>query len=240
MKIKNFLLVFVIVVINGAIISSCKDTKKKVSESETIVVTEDEPAVVELDEIWIIEEHKINNVPVTSKAIVKTEEVETEKEVKEAEQEMYDIATIEEIHEDLVELDYEAHQIVEVEEQIIPIDEIQTIVSYNKKGKEKGTLQVISSGPNNEVEQIIFTDKKHKDVYEISPGMSGKEVKKIRRELKHFVKKGQVFLYDDSSNIMYLMDAKDLAGDEIIAADVENMDVQAVIWKDKKHHKNNK
>lgn len=48
-----------------------------------------------------------------------------------------------------------------------------------------------------------------------------------------------MFLYDDSSNVMYLMDAKDAVGDEVVVADVENMDVQAVIWKDKKHHKNN-
>ena len=125
----------------------------------------------------------------------------------------------------------------EVTEAVIPIDETQTVVAYNKKGKPEAAFQVVSSGPNNEVEQIIFMDKKHTDVYDVKAGMSGKEVKRLRRELKHMVKKGQVFLYDDQSNIMYLMDAKNMAGDEITAVDVESMDVQAVIWKDKKHHK---
>ena len=74
-------------------------------------------------------------------------------------------------------------------------------------------------------------------MYDVKAGMSGKEVKRLRREIKHMIKKGQVFLYDDQSNIMYLMDAKNMAGDEITAVDVESMDVQAVIWKDKKHHK---
>ena len=40
-----------------------------------------------------------------------------------------------------------------------------------------------------------------------------------------------------SLNIMYPMDAQNMEGDEITVADVENMDVQAIIWKDKKHHK---
>lgn len=178
MKIKNLLLAIVLVVVNGALISSCKNTKKSEAETETVVVVE-EPVVIEIADVWVIDEHQINDVPVTSKATEKAEEHKAEAEA--IEEVAYDIATIEEIHENLVALDYEAHQIVEVEEYVIPIDETQTIVSYNSKGKEKGELQVISSGPDNEVEQIIFTDKKHKDVYEISPGMSGKEVKKIRR-----------------------------------------------------------
>ena len=70
--------------------------------------------------------------------------------------------------------------------------------------------------------------------------MTGKEVKKLRKEMKHMVKKGQVFLYDDQSNIMYLMDAQNMVGDEITAADVETMEVQSIVWKDKKHHKKNK
>ena len=69
--------------------------------------------------------------------------------------------------------------------------------------------------------------------------MSGKDVKKLRREMKHMLKHGKVFLYDDQSNVMYLMDAKDYAGDEVAVAEVENMEVSAIIWKDKKHHKNN-
>ena len=48
---------------------------------------------------------------------------------------------------------------------------------------------------------------------------------------------GKIFLYDDQSNVMYLMDTEGFEGDKITAADVESMEVQAIIWKDKKHHK---
>jgi hypothetical protein len=39
---------------------------------------------------------------------------------------------------------------------------------------------------------------------------------------------------------MYLMSAVDEYGDEVTEADIETMEVQAVVWKDKKHHKKNK
>ena len=162
------------------------------------------------------------------------EEIETEEILEE---EAYEIYTMEAINAVLEEQAYEATEIVEVTEAVIPIDETQTVVAYNKKGKAEAAFQVVSSGPDNEVQQIVFTDKKHTDVYDVSAGMSGKEVKRLRKEMKHMVKKGQVFLYDDQSNVMYLMDAKNMAGDEVTAAEVESMDVQAVVWKDKKHHK---
>ena len=96
---------------------------------------------------------------------------------------------------------------------------------------------MISTPGDNEIEQIIFTDKKHKDVYDVQAGLTGKQVKRLRKEMKHMVKKGKVFMYSDESNIMYLMTTTNMLGDEVTTADVENMEVQAVIWKDKKHHK---
>ena len=64
-----------------------------------------------------------------------------------------------------------------------------------------------------------------------------RKVKQLRKELKHMEHHGKIFLYDENSNLMYLMDAKDFEGDEIKVEDVESMEVEAIIWKDKKHHK---
>jgi hypothetical protein len=57
----------------------------------------------------------------------------------------------------------------------------------------------------------------------VQAGMSGKEVKKLRKELKHMVKNGQIFLYDDQSNIMYLLDAKD-QGNEVTEEQIDTME----------------
>lgn len=227
------------------IITACgqtgkKESKEKVSDTENIEVV----LLPEVD-VWIIDEHQMNNVPITSKAAPKMKEVEIDNKKVDAaaetaiEEAEYEIYASEVLQATLEEQAYEATEVVEENEAAIPVDETQTVVAYNKKGKEISAFQVISSGPDNEVEQIIFTDKKHTDIYDVKAGMTGKEVKRLRKEMKHMVKKGQVFLYDDESNIMYLMEAKDMEGDEIYVEDVESMDVQAVIWKDKKHHKNN-
>jgi hypothetical protein len=151
-----------------------------------------------------------------------------------------DVITMEAIDLALAEEEYIAETTFDVTETVIPLDETQTVVSYGKKGEPQAAFQVTSDPNTGEVEQVVFVNKKHKDVYNVQAGMSGKEVKKLRKELKHMVKKGQVFLYDDNSNIMYLMDAENMVGDEVTASDVENMDVQAVVWKHKKHHKKNK
>ncbi len=223
--------------------------------------------IVVEEDVWLIDEHQINDIPVTSKAksvkkpiVKKTQSTkkqkakeEVEEEVEEAaleeavyeeaaleeavyEEEVYEIASMEEMAASLAEQDYIARHTVEVTEIAVPLDETQTVVSYNKKGKEQSAIQVISDG-NGEVEQIIFTHKKHKDVYDVQVGLTGKQVKHLRKQMKHMIKKGKVFLYNDQSNIMYLMDAKNRTGDEITVAEVETMEVQAIIWKDKKHHK---
>ncbi|MFK5857147.1 MAG: hypothetical protein QM503_13540 [Bacteroidota bacterium] len=214
--------------------------------------SEDIDVVVVEEDVWLIDEHQINDIPVTSMAKpaanktqsakqqeAKEEDVEAaidEAEEEAYEEEVYEIVTMDELAASLAEQEYIATHTVEVTEIAIPLEEKQTVVSYNKKGKEQSAIQVISDG-DGEVEQIIFMHKKHKDIYDVQAGLSGKQVKRLRREMKHMIKKGKVFLYSDQSNIMYLMDAQDMAGDEITAADVESMKVQAIIWKDKKHHK---
>lgn len=251
-QLKKVILIGVI----AAIGMSCSSNNKKVAQE-----AQEEVAVVEIEEIIIIDEHQYADVPLTSKAteieskkevpsahatkskadLEKEKEQLKEEEMEEAEMEVYEIAMMEALHEDLLEMEYEAMENTwEVEEIAIPLEETQTVIAYNKKGEENSAIQVVSNSQTGEIEQIIFEDKKHQDIYDVEAGMTGKEVKKLRRELKHMVKKGQVFLYDDQSNIMYLMDAQNMVGDEITAADIESMEVSAIVWKDKKHHKKKK
>jgi len=88
--------------------------------------------------------------------------------------------------------------------------------------------------------QVIFTDKKCAGVKYTAPAGGVVKAVQLRKEMKHMVKKGQVFLYDDQSNVMYLMHAENGLGEEVTVADVESMEVQSIIWKDKKHHKKDK
>lgn len=230
--------------------SQSENNTKKQDEGVVEEVIVEEDVIIEED-VWLIDEHQINDVAITNhpstkksnaqassianaeETVKSAEDAEVEEELQELE---YDIATMEAMDLALAEAEYEAKNTIEVTEVIMPLDEVQTVVSYGKKGEPLAEFQVIS-GPDGEVEQILFMDKKHQDVYNVQAGMTGKEVKKLRKELKHMVKKGQVFLYDDKSNIMYLMDVKNMEGDEVIIEDIETMEVQAVIWKDKKHHK---
>ena len=244
-------------------IYGCSDNKSKEEGKAPEVV-----AVDVVEEIWIIDEHEYNDIPLTSlaedpsekessvvpaespekesqseageveKGVEEEMEIEAEEEFME---EAYTIATLDALEEDLIEQEYEAlESAVAVTEIAIPLEETQTLVSYAKKDKNDAAIQVVTNLQTGEVEQITFVDKKHRDVYDVQAGLTGKEVKKLRKEMKHMVKKGQVFLYDDQSNIMYLMDAQNMVGDEITAADVETMEVQSIVWKDKKHHKKDK
>jgi hypothetical protein len=258
-KFKKFYLPKIYLVLFGLlaliIIPGCTGSTNDEAEE----IDYEEAVVVEVD-YWLIDEHAMNDVPLTSKAEVKPKsdskqaveadreddalieaealQEEEAEEIYEAE-EAYDIAMMEELHEDLMEAEYEAENTFVVTQAAVLLDETQTVVAYNKKGAQISAIQVVSSG-DGEVEQVIFVDKKHRDVYDVQAGMSGKEVKKLRKELKHMVKKGQVFLYDDESNIMYLTDIQNMAGDEITEADIENSEVSAIVWKDKKHHKKEK
>ncbi len=240
-------LVFVILLVGCN--STPENEQSKDSESDKDIVLSD---VVKTIRVF---EHQLNEVPLTSaakKGDIKPESSPTpshsegefrqeEKPVSKEEpigkvDEPYEIVTLEELQIDLLELDYEPPQPIAVAEAIIPLDDTESVVSFNQKGKEKGALQVSHDPVSGEVTQVVFSDKKHTDVYDVSHGLSGKEVKKLRKQIKHMVKKGQVFLYEEDSNIMYLMNVQDVQGDEITAVDVENMSVQAIVWKDKKHH----
>lgn len=232
---KKISMIFSIVYV-AFLVVGCSPSGKK----EADVQEEPQELVAEEVDFWVIDEHEINDVPLTSKSKKKkatTSQIEkAEPAAGQTTYTDYEVYAIDVLEPVLFDQGYEPIETINVTEAVIPIDETQTVVSYSKKGKAQDTLQVISSG-SGEIEQVIFAHKKHKDVYDVSTGMSGKEVKKLRKEMKHMVKNGQVFLYDDSSNIMYLMDAQDTEGNEIGEAEIDTMDVQAIVWKDKKHHK---
>jgi len=218
-----------------------KDDIDELEIEETTIEDSSENDVERL----VIDEHQVNDLSITSAAssndqnstkakpntdeTTRTQETEEEKTDVEETEVNYEVYPVETLHSGLSELDYESY---EVTEAIIPLSETQTVVGFNKRGKYKDSLQVISQGDGT-IDQIIFTHKKHKDVYDVQAGMSAKEVKKLRRELKHMVKKGKVFLYSDTSNIMYLLDAQNAEGDEIMEADIATMTVEAIIWNDK-------
>lgn len=127
---------------------------------------------------------------------------------------------------------------VEMTVAAIPMEESQKIAAYNKKGKFEGEVQVVSKSASGEIDHIVFTGKHHVDQYNVSAGLTGKEARKLRKELKHMAHKGQVFLYQEESNVMYVMDAKDnVSGDEVTMEEVDSMTITAVVWKDAKHHK---
>ena len=117
------------------------------------------------------------------------------------------------------------------------LNTIKTITSYSKNETE--VMKVVSDPTNpNDIDYIVFTDqKKNKgitDVYGISAGMTAKEARHLRKDLNHFVKKGKVFLYSEDSNILYEMDGITTDGQEVTQEHVDNMNISAIIWKDKK------
>jgi len=128
------------------------------------------------------------------------------------------------------------HDEIEITASVIPVMETETLTAYNAKGKEKGTIQVVHDSQTGEIISVAYRHKNHKDEYDVTTGMTAKDVKKLRKDMKHMEHRGEYFLYSDVSNIMYLLDVKDNKGNEYVEADMEEMVVQAIVWKDKKHH----
>jgi hypothetical protein len=111
------------------------------------------------------------------------------------------------------------------------LNDDQTVVALGKRG-QASSLEVISSKNDpNKIDKIIYTDKNHVDVYNVKAGMSAHEVRKLRREMKHMVKDGKVFMYEDDSNIMYQMTVTDqTTKTSYTEAEVDEMSVDAIVW----------
>lgn len=184
--------------------------------------------VLEEEFVVVIGEHHLDETPITSHP---TAQLST----KEADETPYEVQPAIEFQKALIaDYEVEAYETPQSLAVAIPLDETQTIMAFNKKGKSAGGIQIVSDSTG-EVDHILFEDKNHKDVYDVQAGMSAKEVKKLRKEMKHMLKNGQVFFYTDDSNIMYLLDAEIPGSGELVEADIEESVVTAVIWKDKNH-----
>jgi hypothetical protein len=106
------------------------------------------------------------------------------------------------------------------------------LVAYEKKGVELMQVTVDESDPE-QVMHVVFMSKDHVDVYDVRPGMKGADARRMRRELKHMVHKGRVFLYDESSNITYRMAVSDGAKEVYSEQEVDTMEVEAIVWSNK-------
>ncbi len=113
------------------------------------------------------------------------------------------------------------------------VNEVQTLTSYEKNGTEILTIVSAPTDPD-EIDYIVFTDKKNNtDVYGVKAGLTAKEVKNLRKDLKHFVKKGKIFLYTDDSNILYELDGVTSDGKPVTEDHIDDLEVSSIIWKDK-------
>ena len=136
---------------------------------------EEEPEIVTIEEIWLIDEHEYHDIPLTSKAEEQEEEAEHEaeheaEEEAEAEREREEELAEQEYEEEMMEeayeiatmealAEYEAMEsTIVVTEIVIPLDETETVIAYNKKGEENAALQVVSDGATGEIKQITFMD----------------------------------------------------------------------------------
>ena len=109
----------------------------------------------------------------------------------------------------------------------------KTVTSYGKNGKE--VMKVVSNPTNPDViDYIVFTDKDNNtDVYGVNVGLTGKEARHLRKDLKHFERNGKVFLYNEESSILYETDCRTSDGKVITDNDIDNARITSVIWKDK-------
>ncbi len=113
-----------------------------------------------------------------------------------------------------------------------------TLIAYEKKGVEAMHIVTDPMDPKH-VQHVAFLHKDHVDQYNVRPGMKGHEARKLRHELKHMARKGHVFLYSEESNIVYRMRVVDPAKADYTMEEVENLEVEAIIWRNK-HHKHQK
>lgn len=219
-----------VLIISLLFVVSC-NSKKEEAEEKPIEIAEE----IVVEEDFIIDEYHINDLAITSHPTAKARKQKDTSLTHEVVP--YKVSPAKMITDSLVN-DYAV--VNELEVIAIPLDETQTVVSYGKKDQWTGTVQVVSDLETGEVDHIIFTDKKHEDYYDVKNGMTTKEAKRLRKELKHMKHKGQVFLYEDDSNIMYLVDAKYSDGQEIVEADLDESVITAIVWKDKHHKKHPK
>ncbi|MDZ7645705.1 MAG: hypothetical protein U5K54_00205 [Cytophagales bacterium] len=229
-------LLFILIIGFSSWMCTPKNTESNTTE-EVVVAESKDAETVNL----ILDEHHINEIAITNHPSATPRVAKKDKKVSKlvAAPEM----PLEEPYQSipasvLVESLTTNEELIPIEgvsSVIIPLEETQTIQSLNEKGKNTGGVQIVSNTLTGEIDHIIFQDKNHTDYYDVKVGMSAKEIRKLRREMKHIVHKGKVFYYSDDSNIMYVLDIQYEDGQELTEFALEESFVSAIVWKDKAH-----
>ncbi len=217
--------------------SACTSTETKVETAVEEVPVE--TAEEEVHEAWVVHETGFGDVSLHHDEPETESMDEGESEIEPIEAKPVARPISHELFQERIKpVTYIAGDPLEVEIALstVPLSETETITAYNSHGKEKGTIEVIHDSESGEIVSVTYTHKDHKDQYDISPGMSAKDVKEIRKDLKHMKHRGEYFLYSDVSNIMYVLDVSDNKGHEMTEIDFDQVEVDAIVWKDKKHH----
>ncbi|WP_194775787.1 hypothetical protein [Pararhodonellum marinum] len=239
---KNKYRLPIALILGAALLYACNNPNQTTAtESESPVLIEE---VIEETEVWIIQEESINDVPIASsdvstpgKAPNSQTDADTPVEKK---------SNVDDFKEALSNsVEIETVELESVTEIAIPLEETQTVVAFNKKGQANAVIQVVSDMSTGDIDYITFADKHHLDEYDVQAGMTVKEMKRLRKDLKHMKHRGKAFYYHDDSNIMYLVGASFSDGSELVEADLDEMEISAIVWKDKNHenhpkHKKNK
>ncbi len=112
------------------------------------------------------------------------------------------------------------------------------LVSYEKNGTEVLQITTDPDDPQH-IEHVVFMHKGHTDEYNVQPGMKGHEARKMRKELKHMTHKGQLFLYEEDSNITYRMRTVDPNKHTYTDSEINDLEIDAIVWQNKneRNHK---
>ncbi len=209
--------------------NACKNTAKEKEQATAEVM----PVVTEPE--VIVTEEAVYDVPVPKPVVKETAKPEKSAKHKESKKATPKVSH-QELKQNLATASITPAKMVDTtffSFSAAPVNSTQTVTSYEKNGEE--VLKIVSDPANPDViDYIIFTDKKgNVDFYGISAGLTAKEAKHLRKELKHFVKKGKVFLYTDDSNILYELDGITSDGETITDDYIDNLHVSSIIWKDK-------
>ena len=161
-------LVLLLIVFFTVSIQSCSTSEGSEQKSESEEVASEIEEMTE-PELWHIHEDGFGEVYLRA--------------VKEMDHEGEKIKKMEPISHGVFVEKIEAHPIeptpheIHIAEMVVPIQETETLVAYNEKGKQKGVVQVIHDSQTGEIINVAFMDKHHKDEYDFSTGMTAKEVK---------------------------------------------------------------
>lgn len=233
-----------LVLLSATLFVSCGGETKEPSKRINKEPANTQEVVAKDKDFWTIQEEPFNVSNPEMEAAKGGSSIDTEKPAKANESDgdgdtaiMEEVpmeVTIESIQPILVDYNIVEVDPVTITESYIPLEETQEVTAYSKKGKAKADLEVYTDAQTGMVEQVVFTNKKHTDVFNVSVGMSVKELKQLRKDLKYLKRHGKVFYYTDDSQIMYSVDVSDIDSEEIESEIIDERNVEAIIWKGKK------